>query len=343
MGELSTRRYRPSDEPAVVELYATVFGRPRPPSEIAHRLEHGPAGPAHRLVLLAEDQVVGHTALLPLDAWVDGRRAIVPISCDSMVAPEWQGHGGFTLMSDHLHRALPGTEIGLSFTAERPLARFEALAAKRSDERLRHWISWHEVEALERSAGRTAPPPTRPVLRGALRALALAGRAPGAGLRVLDGRPDDAEVDALARASASYARVIHVRDAAYLQWRWPVDDPNWTVRHARHRDGTLAGWVVSGFDDRRATGTGVIADVLADSWRATAALVRHAADDLVTKGASLLSLGLRDPRRWSGAALRSAGFARRGIGPPILTFPLNGTDPVRASVAGWYLTSAELV
>lgn len=63
-GELRTRPYESGDEPTVVAMYEPVFGRARPADEVARRLEQGPAGPAQRQVMLVDEELIGHTALL---------------------------------------------------------------------------------------------------------------------------------------------------------------------------------------------------------------------------------------------------------------------------------------
>lgn len=112
---------------------------------------------------------------------------------------------------------------------------------------------------------------------------------------------------------------------------------------ARSNDGRLLGWAVYGMDERRAAGTGVIADVLARTPRALTALVRHASDALDRDGADITTLGYRDPRRWSSAAVAAAGFVPRGIAPPILLSPVPGRDRDLLDVTHWYLTSGEIL
>lgn len=337
------RPYEPGDEAAVLALYETVLGRALTASQVAHRLDEGPGGPARRAVLVAGDEVIGHTAMVPLPAWVDGRLTMVPIGCDSMTAPAWQGQGVFTQLARAPELVIPEATLGVSLTRERPLRAFEHLTRSTSQERLRHWISWNSVGALERSWGRAVPRPIRRPVSLGLRVLARGGRIAATGVGVSSGVPSDLEMDELAERSSSFARVIHVRDARYLRWRWASAENTWHVHHARDRAGSLLGWSVSGIDPSRAPGTGVIADLLALTPRATTALLRAAADSLGADGAQVVSFGSRDPRPWSRAASAAAGFARRGLGPPILTFPLNGADSSAAAIDGWYLTTGELI
>lgn len=341
--ELRTRPYAGADDAVVVPMYEIVFGRARTKEEIDHRLLRGPGGPASRRVLVADDQVIGHMALLPLPAWVERRRAIVPLGLDSMVLPEWRGKGLIALLARSILDAVPDADFGISFTTDRPLRAFERLAETVSEERLTQWVRWHDLEHLQRSAGRNVPSALRPVARAGVRALRALGSVPARGVRIEAGRPLGHELDALALASASFAPMIHLRDARYLDWRWPEADETWTVHSARTRRGRLLGWAVSGIDAHRSPGTGVIGDILAATPLATAALISRAAGDLAARGAGVVTMAYRDPRRWSAWSPAAAGFVRRGVAPPILPFPLSPDGVALLTVSGWYLTGGGLV
>jgi hypothetical protein len=341
--DLITRPYEPDDEVAVVPMYEAVFGRARTADEVTRRLTLGPGGPARRHVLLKGEQVIGHTALLPMPAWVDGERRLVSIGLDSMVLPRWQGGGRFALLAESLLSTEDAGDVVLAFTADRPLRTFERLARNRSQERLVQWVRWHDVDHLERSAGRSFPKPWRPAIDRSLRLLTLAARLPSSGVRVEAQVPSDAELDELSRQSASFASRINIRDSTYLRWRWFAEDGAWSLRSARNDAGALLGWVVLGIDPRRADGTGVIGDVLATSPRALTALVRHAADALRDQGAGVVTFAYRDPRPWSTAAVAAAGFARRGVAPPILTSALTPRGHDLLDISGWYFTTGEIV
>lgn len=338
------RPYVAADASAVAAMHEPCFGRARTEAEIARRLDQGPGGPGLRFVLAADDEVVGHLAIVPLPAWFDGRRTIIGIVCDAMVLPTWQGAGRFGQLAD-VSRAVARDQmdLALALTADRPLAAFERYARSRSPGRLAQWVRWHSVGRLERSRGHALSPASRALAIGGIAAQRRIARLASTSRRVDRERPADDELDQLARNSVRFAPRAHIRDARYVAWRWPSVDDVWSTSALRDRAGRLAGWVVHGMDPRRSAGTGVIGDILASDPRTTVALLHHAAEDLASRGAEIVTFAYRDPRRWAGPAVVAAGFLRRGVGPPILTVPYTPAGAESSDIDTWYLTSGELI
>lgn len=341
--DVAFRRALPTDEDDIVAMYETVFGRARTHAEVAHRLREGPAGPAVQIVIEDGDRIVGHTAMLPLPAWIRGEREMITIGLDSMVLPTHQARGLLRRTAEALGPWMP-SELGVSFLHEGADAPVDATGIRRRvtgsdlERRVPQWVRWHDGRRLAESRGKPLPRVAEPMVTGVLRIVRLLARVASSTVRVRKERPSDHELDALAAASASFATITPFRDAAFVRWRWP-DDGRWEFWTVRDRHGGLVGWAVAGIDPDRAEGTGIVGDIVSTTRRATTALLTRASEDLAGQGARIVTFAYRDPRPWANRAVAMAGFARRGVAPPMLPFSRSGEISDLFESDHWYVTT----
>ncbi|MGZ8693515.1 MAG: hypothetical protein ACXWZT_12405, partial [Gaiellaceae bacterium] len=197
------------------------------------------------------------------------------------------------------------------------------------------WVRRHKL---------TRPLPTfaRPLARMVLAAGRFVADRPQPRVTVEPLAELGAEVDELAEASASFARCIRVRDAAYLRWRClEQPDARWEIRAARAPDGRLSGISVLGLEDGERARHGWINDLLAPDGRTLRALLVDGVTTLVGQGASSVYCYYLDPRPWARRVLLRSGFLPSGGHPFIsLAFsPAAGDAPER--LESWYLTRSD--
>jgi Acetyltransferase (GNAT) domain len=332
---LSVRTYRPGDEYAIQAVYENVFGRRRSLEEWRWRFQGSPAGPGMLHVLENEDGVVGHIAHIPFPTWVDGQRLVVGQGGDTMTLPACRGKGGMrrlveASLSEHTY------DLRLSFPSAMARPLFVRYGAGTVVAALPSWVR-------RRSLTRPLPALVTPLARAALAAGSFAADRPRPRVAVEALDELGAEVDELARSSASFARCIRIRDSAYLRWRWLAQpDARWEIRGARAEDGRLTGISVLGLEEGAHGRTGWINDLLAPDLLTLRALLLDGVARLVAQGAGSVRCHYLDPRPWARRVFVRSGFLPSGEAHPFIVRPLSpaaGDAPERPG--SWYLTRSD--
>jgi hypothetical protein len=332
---LTVRAYRPGDEQGIQAAFEAVFERKRSLEEWRWRFQEPPAGPGIVHVLESEGAIVGHFAHVLMPTWVDGQRVLLGQGGDTMTLPECRGRGG---MRSLVEAALsqPAYDLRMNFPSAMAEPLFVRYGAGRVVGMLPTWVRRHRLT-------HDLPAPARPFARAALAAGSFAADHPRPRQIVEPLVELGAEVDELAAASASFARCIRIRDAAYLRWRWlEQPDARWEIRAARTADGRLAGISVLGLEAAAHGRTGWINDLLAPDGPTLRALLVDGVRTLVAQGASSVHCQYLDPRPWARQVFLRSGFLPSGEGNSFICrtlSPVAGDAPDR--VESWYLTRSD--
>lgn len=252
-----------------------------------------------------------------------------------MTLPACRGRGG---MRSLVEAALSerAYDLRMNFPSEMAEPLFVRYGAGQVVGRLPSWVHRHRLT-------RPLPAPARPFARIALSAGRFIADRPRPRLTVEPLSELGAEVDELAATSASFARCIRIRDAAYLRWRW-LEQPEarWEIRAARAEDGRLTGISVLGLEATGQVRAGWINDLLAPDRRTLRALLVDGVTSLVAQGASSVNCQYLDPRPWARQAFLRSGFLPSGQGYPFICrslSPAAGDAPER--LESWYLTRSD--
>jgi GNAT superfamily N-acetyltransferase len=233
-------------EPRLLELL-----QPTAPAGVARRYDwlyrdnpHG-RGVAWMAVRGDTGEAMGCTAIFPRRMLVEGRPRMGSIGGDAFVRPRYRRMG----IATALHRAvLAGmASEGVDFMYGPPrTANLHALvkAGSRVVAWLGRWVRPLVPSAIGRGGGRPTVPEriARPAARMALRLLdVLSHRRLRAVVEPVSAFGDEFDLLA-ARASAGH-RIVAVRDAAYLRWRYLCAPARRQVPLAVRIEGTLVGLV----------------------------------------------------------------------------------------------------
>lgn len=229
MYDYRLRNCEPADEPALLDLFALVFGQARSSETWRWKFASSRALSADTLTsdsdsLVALDhhgQIIAHAGALVLPGWFQGKPLPIVQVCDVMVHPDHRGGLGRNNLFTQLLRSLlerlavrlPGA-FGYGFPGQRPYLLGE----------------WAGVYARLEVAVESVLTPHSGWLNP-WRARPLAW--------------DDPRLDQLWVRRRDPAALSLMRDGAYLRWRYadnPVHDYRLTGLSVL---GRLAGWVVS--------------------------------------------------------------------------------------------------
>ncbi len=324
------------DVEAIQAAYETVFERKRSMEEWRWRFLDAPAGPAHVYVLESESRIVGHASHVPIWTWVDGNRVLLGQGDNTMMLPEYRGRGGMRQLVDVL-LADEAFDLRMNFPSDMARDRFVRYGAGTIVGSLESWI-------YRRTLARPLPALARPLAGALLAGGRFVAERPRPRLTVEPLDEPGAEFDELAEASASFARCIRVRDAAYLRWRW-LEQPEarWELRAARARDGRLVGYSVLGREAGTHGPTGLIGDLLAVDRQALRALLLDAVTVLAGREVGSIRCEYLDPRLWARRTLLRAGFLRmREKDDPFMARSLSSAVGDAPELPGsWYLTLSD--
>jgi hypothetical protein len=224
----TTRPGTPADADGILALRRAVFGevdqaRLRP-DVWRWQFVDNPAGPGYLRVADDGGTVVGQYAAIPTRFLVDGVERTFAMSCDTMTHPRYQKQGMFVTLARELYAEIAAhhgvtTVWGFPNDASHPgfVGKLEwydvhvfptRVKPLRSAPVLKRWVGSAAVARVLGAAGdavwRLAAPRPRPPRRADIRPLVAF----------------DERFDALWTRHRSLARVIQVRDARYLTWRY---------------------------------------------------------------------------------------------------------------------------
>jgi hypothetical protein len=317
----SVREYEQGDEDEIRGMMGRAFGNRPSPSEWRWLYRDAPEGPALIQLLVRDGRLAGHWAHIPLSAFVEGRRLRLDRARTLIVLPEFQSQGGMRLLAETFLASDHGFSLRMGFPTDRAAVLLERYGCGRHLGRIPRWY---------------CP-------RGALSLYSRLASLPRPALAVEPLEDPGPEVDALAEASASFARCIRVRDAAYLRWRW-LEEPG--ARHAIHAaraaDGELRGLVVFRDEPSVPGGVAFIEDLLARDEQATRTLLLSTSEALAALGYDRVALDYLDPRPWVRRALLRSGFVpwRRRINVNAGSLSAEA-GPLPEQLASWYLTRGD--
>jgi hypothetical protein len=309
-GTPSLRTYAPGDETAILELFAATFGKRRDLDAWRWQHERAPEGPASIQLLDDDGVLAGHLAHVPFALWVDGRRLRVARGGDTMVRAEYRRRGAMRTLVEGFLASSHGCEVRLSFPNHLAVDLMQRHGGGKLLGRLPKWVRLLGASPELGPAGNLAGP------LGALYGRLVAPRTAPLPVEPIDEIGPD--LDRLADESASFARCLRVRDAAYVRWRWR-ERPGaaWTLTGVRDGD-RLRGFAVFGASDSPVDRRGRIVDLLAADPAALRSLLVDAVERLAAAGCRRVVCELQDPRPWARRQLVRAGFLRwRGDIPVI--------------------------
>jgi hypothetical protein len=249
----TSRDATPADMDAILGLRRVCFGevdRARLRPEIWRwQFMENPAGPGFIRLGVHGDVVAGHYAAIPTRFLVDGVERIFAMSCDTMTHPSYQKQGIFVTLAQELYAGIAErhgvtTVWGFPNDASHPgfvgkLGWFDThvfpLRVKplRSARVLQRWVPspllTGAVGAVADHAYRLVTPRVREPRRCRIEPIARF----------------DERFDALWRENKGIARVVQVRDSAYLNWRYCAV-PEFGYRpYAVYEGGRLTGYLVT--------------------------------------------------------------------------------------------------
>ena len=222
-----TRDFTPSDAAGILALREATFGavdKARLLPEVWRwQFLDNPAGRGWVRVAEHDGRIVGQYAAIPTRFRADGAERVLAMSCDTMTHPDYQRQGMFVALAQELYDALEQLGVpvvwGFPNAASRP-----GFVGK-----LR-WFDVHEFPTWVK------PIRSRYVLERYVRSAPLAralGAVGDAFYRLATPRPRvprraairplaafDRRFDELWARHADLARLVQVRDAAFLRWRF---------------------------------------------------------------------------------------------------------------------------
>jgi SAM-dependent methyltransferase len=325
----------PKDRDAIQRLAADVFGTRRSEALWRWHFDQAPTGPALIHVLVDGDRVVGHHAHSRFDAWTDGNRHRLALSHELMIDRAYRGLGGTRMLADAF-LSEGRFDVRIGFPYDHSAVLLTQAGVGQVIGRLPRWV--HPLGQHRSGLGK------RQVARRAAQGFAtLASTRPGA-LAQGSIRDPGSEFDELARQSADFARCVRVRDASYVRWRW-LDEPDTRtdVVGVHGNRGELRGFVAWDMALENGARYARILDMLAVDFAATRALLVGVARAARLHEAERVECMLHDPRRWSRAALISAGFLPAGASVNVFCGSF-GTQAPHAplSLDSWYLTQGDV-
>jgi hypothetical protein len=333
--ELGVRTYEPGDEHVILEMFERVFGHRRTLEEWRWQFREAPEGPAVIHVLEDRGSAIGHIAHVPVAVWVAGRRLRLGRGCDTMVLPEYRGHGGMKRLVQGFLEADHGFDLRMNFPNERAAVLMPRYGGGPLLGRVPKWV---RLLARPKRLGL----PGRVVPGGLLRLYGGLASRPAPRVPVEPLRELGAEVDELAAESARFAPCIRIRDAAYLRWRWLERPGASSTIVAARRAETLRGFAVLQAHDSDLGRRGRIADALATDAEVLRALLCQAARLLAGQGCDRVVCDYQDPRPWARRAFLRSGFLPLRGDLDVVCRALSeqaGTSPER--LQSWYLTRGD--
>lgn len=248
----TTRTGTAEDAVKILDLRRAAFGEVDPvrlrPEVWRWQFADNPAGPGW--IRLADDAgaVVGQYAAIPTRFRIDGVERILAMSCDTMTHPDYQKQGIFVTLARELYAEIAERSGVTSVWGFPNAASHPGFVGK---------LGWFDVEELPTWV---KPLRSRSVLQRYLRSGALAGAlgAVADGVyRLVTPRPRsprrcrvepvvafDERFDQLWARHRDPARVVQVRDAAFLRWRFGTVPAFGYEPFEVVVDGRLEGYVV---------------------------------------------------------------------------------------------------
>ncbi len=266
------RFFEPGDEERVVRMLTAAFGTwPRgevsvsPVEHLRWKLASHPSAAALCVVTEHEDEVVGWQGYWLQQVKLDDQELLSRHAVDFSVHPEYQRMGIKMAMRTRAQVDNPRRNFALHFDPASGHPAFVHMRQKSGTAARRRMAQ--RVEARVLRVGRL---------------VAADGEAAAWSVRSV--AAFDERVDALWEAASKQFRLMVVRRAAYLNWRYAdLRGGNYTIKVAE-QDGRILGYVVS----RLSHGRGFLADLLAvpDRKDVVRSLVAESIGDLYKKGAS---------------------------------------------------------
>jgi GNAT acetyltransferase-like protein len=290
---LQLRRATPDDGPAIRQLLSTVYehNAKADPEVMRWQYWDNPFGQAVSWIWTDGGNVVSHSARLPVEALVGGKKVRCGIGVDAATSPDYRRRGLYERLRSALHEDCCRQEIVATLLLLGPQSTVPRIEVRAGIPLLMFvlpldadWIS--DQLRIPRIAARTAsrlfrPPKTR-------------------GGREVESPPDGLD-ELWSELSGAFPSSI-IKGSAWWRWRYE-QHPRVRHRFFEVRDGRLVGAAVT-LDRPTAHGRVVyILDLLASSADTARALVRSALDS--ADGASALALlapGGSPPAQWARAA-----------------------------------------
>lgn len=303
---------RAGDEDELADFERRRNGAASTPAYWRWKYFDNPAGSACVAAARVGSQIVGTLGFLPVRTRVHAREVIATQQVDVAILPEHRGGGLYFQLANAVmeEAARRGIAFGYGFATEETRALsvdflgFDLVGPVR---RLSKVLDYgHYASEL---LGRRTARMLRPV---ATRALGWASRRPQplprnvARIDRFDGR-----VDRLAE-TLTLGRIMVIRDAAYLNWRY-ADCP--TVKYGRYGAGTdaaLGGFVVFHTYEAEGTVRGIVDELVCspEDPETVKCLLSAALADLA-KGGAVNAICWLPPWHPLGTRLRALGFKER--------------------------------
>jgi GNAT superfamily N-acetyltransferase len=366
---LVVRRASISDLPALLDFITQTYGSGasfKDDARLAWQFEDNPFRPVEDTdptIWLAFDgpRVVGEIAVQDGMLWLESAPVPAGWIVDVMVHPDYRGQG----LSHRIHAAIMLERTVLVTLTMAPATRRVAeRAGCLTLEPTRQYILPHRLSAqtvmrfLAHKAGAGSA-----LRKGAIRLfnmsllppMMLAGtsrlfgtwrqwRAPKglpAGLDIVEVVSFPESIDALWAANKDRFPAVFERSARFLNWRFSEAPGLAYRRFLLHRDGVLAGYVVTRVGIKEELPLGVIADAFASPQdpEALDALFAHATQ-ILRPDVEYIEAAASTPT-WREALLRAGFIATKTMRPTVVCTDPALRDRLAQSLDGWHFTKAD--
>ncbi len=295
-----------------------------------------PAGVPH--IYFAEDAGAGALAgVYCVIAWNLTHQGVVyPCvqSVDTMIHPEYRGHGIVEALFHFMVEDLKGTRVVAIFGF--PNEKFFPITLKLGARHLGNMGSYTKPLSIKLLAGKakgTLPGPIFSILDMAMTGVDSVRRlvnCRGAVMQEVDSFQGIDNID-----TSSGASIRSYRSYEYLTWRY-IKKPGASYRiHCMMKDLKRVCWVVS----RDSAEDVTLLDIIADSDRSLVPALLLFSDAMKREGKTgirIACFGAISNR------LKSAGFLYREKGLPVTYYPVHGDSPIMSQPLQWHIMLGDL-
>ena len=299
----TARRYSVGDEPSIVDLLNTTFGKWGGLEYWKWRYERNPAGSP--IIWLAESngKIVGHYGLTPRVMKIGNMYVRGSLAADAATHPDYRGRGVFSCLANKclLDASARGITLTYGFANTRLAAtykRYEQIGHISFMTRLIKVLNWKSV--LRTYLGK------RPTEVAASDFLSF-GSSSNDNLTIERIARFDGAIDRLWAAVAHRFTVVVRRDQTYLNWRYTNNPSEEYAIYAGIKDDRILGYCVLKTLQWKGFTIGAIVDILGDEDEVIRSLICTGVDWLKDHGADLVLCSMCEAHPFRNM-FRSTGF-----------------------------------
>lgn len=338
------RPYRQGDERALGILYERIFARPFDESIWRWQFERAIENRGYIVFAEHGSTLVGQYATIPVRMHIRGKKTLGALSLDTMTHPEYRKQGIFVALAKEVYGRTQSFGVALVFGFPNDNS-FHGFVTDLDFAVLENLVAMARPVCIARAVREKMKYPFLAAVIGRpLQSICNAfcsKKTTDAAITVESASRFPESVTTLFDGCPLKSGSLVVRDYEYLSWRYDRNPRHSYDIFLGYRNGTLAGYCVSGTTERKGLTIGLIVDLFADPHdRAlTTSLVTAALEVMERKEMHLASclLPSKSPFR---ATLRRLGFVF-----PMRRFPFiirANSDAITSEAlmkgAGWHIT-----